>query len=247
MDELQDYKFNEIYDLAALIDSSAKYESSFFNYDRNLFINRASKFSKKTLLHLYITSTSLNHFRTQFRKESDFFYEDGVMDSWYNSFGEYNINLSRFNFEGKQTIYEWFNKNEKKFEQLFDKMADELFYILFSNRGFLLNFNYLVSETVCDNIFPEKNLNPKGKIKRVSIPQWVKNAVYHRDKGRCVFCNTDLTRLINILTSSNFDHIIPLDLNGANDPCNIQLSCEKCNKSKKNNDGSTSTKYIPWW
>lgn len=247
MDELQDYKFNEIYDLAAIIDSHAKYENSFFNYDRTTFVNRASKFSKKTLLHLYITSAALNYFRTKFRKESDLFYEDGAMDSWYSSFKEYNISLRKFKFDGKQNIYEWFQDNVDKFEKLFDKMAEELFYILFSNRGFLLNFNYLVSETVYDNVFPEKDLNPKGKIKRVNIPQWVRNAVYHRDKGRCVFCNTDLTRLINILTSSNFDHMIPLDLNGANDPCNIQLSCEKCNKSKKNNDGSTSTKYIAWW
>ncbi len=247
MNELKDYNFNQIYDFAALIDSSARCENPFFNYNRKLFINRASKFSKKTLLHLYITSIALNHFEREFRKESNSFYENGILDSWYNSFNEYNICISKFNFEGRQNIHKWFQNNEKKFEQLFDKMGEELFYILFSNRGFLLNFNYLVSEAVYDNIFQITDVNPKGKIKRVNIPQWVKKAVYHRDKGRCVFCNTDLTGIINILTSSNFDHIIPLDLNGANDPCNIQLSCEKCNKSKKNNDGSTGTKYISWW
>ncbi len=90
-------------------------------------------------------------------------------------------------------------------------------------------------------------MTSKGTIKRVNIPQWVKDAVFHRDKGRCVFCNTDLTRLVNTLTTNNFDHIVPLDLYGSNDPCNIQLSCEFCNKSKTNKAGATTTKYIPWW
>lgn len=247
MNELQNFKFNEIYDFAAIIDNAARFDQTFFNYDSTIFRSRASRFSKQTLLHLYISSTTLNHFGSQFKNESDFFRQEGVMESWYQSFNEYEIIISKFKFDKKQTIYQWFQKNRKKFEELFGKISEEVFYILFSNRAFLLNFNYVVSETIRDNIFPISDLNKKGKIKRIQIPQWVKNAVFHRDKGRCVFCNTDLTRIINIATSSNFDHIIPLDLNGANDPCNIQLCCEKCNKSKSNKDGSTSNLYISWW
>ncbi len=41
--------------------------------------------------------------------------------------------------------------------------------------------------------------------------------------------------------------MVPLDFYGTNDPCNIQLACEKCNKTKTNKDGITSDKYIPWW
>jgi len=31
----------------------------------------------------------------------------------------------------------------------------------------------------------------------------------------------------------NFDHIIPLNCGGNNDPSNWQLTCESCNKSKR--------------
>ncbi|MCH7612350.1 MAG: HNH endonuclease [Candidatus Marinimicrobia bacterium] len=140
-------------------------------------------------------------------------------------------------------------RHEKKFEFLFEHLSNEIFYILFNNRNFLLKFNEIVSESVSDLIdtYPSNLLNNKGRIKRTNIPVWVKNAVFHRDKGRCVFCNTDLTSLVNTLTAKNYDHIVPLDLFGANDPCNIQLSCEKCNKTKSNKDPETSNNYYSWW
>ena len=125
---------------------------------------------------------------------------------------------------------------------------------------FLIKFNLLVAKTVQQFInktypfehyvdpdaqYPKDKLTNKGRIKRKSIPSWVKNAVFHRDKGRCVYCNTDLTGIVNCLTARNFDHIVPLDLFGTNDPCNIQLTCETCNKSKSNHFASTGFKYQP--
>src|SRR5690606_13289109 len=115
------------------------------------------------------------------------------------------------------------------------------------NRPLLLQFNKLVTNTISSVIIPQENLTSKGSIKRISIPQWVKSAVFHRDKGRCVFCTTDLTKLVNTLTNSNYDHIVPLDKLGANDPCNIQLACENCNKGKSNRVAATSVFYYPWW
>ena len=117
----------------------------------------------------------------------------------------------------------------------------------FPNRNFLLRFNQIVAETVQAIEYPKGTLTKKGNIKRQAIPKWAENAVYHRDKGLCVFCNTDLTNLVNTLTQKNFDHIVPLDLYGANDPCNLQLTCERCNKSKSNSEASAGTKYQPWW
>src|SRR5690606_11520791 len=95
--------------------------------------------------------------------------------------------------------------------------------------------------------YPKEYITRKGTIKRTNIPVWVKNAVFHRDKGRCVFCNTDLTNLVNTFTKNNYDHIVPLDLYGANDPCNIQLTCERCNKSKSHKESTTSDQYYSWW
>jgi hypothetical protein len=245
MIELQEFKFNNIYELARLIDISVRCEIELWNYEEDFFIHSATSFSKDTLLHLYIVVTAMNHYHENFC-ENDF---EGIdMQEWYFLFESYQIKVSKSNFnQSKLNIDEWFEKNSKKFAELFDKMADEVFYILFANRQFLLDFNSLIAKTVKGTNFPKNFTTQKGTIKRAAIPKWVKTAVYHREKGRCVFCNTDLTGLVNTLTNINYDHIIPLDLFGTNDPCNIQLTCEKCNKTKTNKDGKTSNKYIPWW
>ena len=247
MDVLQDYKFNSTYELAHLIDGSVRASVSFWNFDEQAFIDSSTRYKKDTLLHLYIVVTAVNYHHRDFIKNGDSIDEE-IIEGWYRLFDLFSIKIKKFNFEGNVEIADWFEKNIEKFEKLFDKMADEVFYVLFSNRGFLLEFNNLVAKTIQEDIvLPQMFLTKKGTLKRINIPQWVKDSVFHREKGRCVFCNTDLTRLINTLTNSNYDHIVPLDLFGSNDPCNIQLSCEHCNKSKTNKNGSTSTKYIPWW
>lgn len=246
MELLQEFKFKNIYELAELIDGSVKAEVELSRYDEEYFIGAATRFSKKTLLHLYIVTTAINFYRRDFRKNGDLEDEES-MGKWYSLFESYQIPIKKYNFNGERELLNWFEKNINLFENLFNKMADEVFYILFANRQFLLNFNNLIINTVRNTEFPQKCLKAKGTIKRIRIPEWVKKAVYHRDKGRCVFCLTDLTSLINTSTISNFDHIVSLDQDGTNDPCNIQLTCETCNKTKTNNEGETSSKYIPWW
>lgn len=265
MYSLQEYHFNSIYKLADLIDESVNAEVEFWNFDDDYFIRCATRFSKETLLHLYIVVTAMNDYHRFYRRHGG--PEDHEREEWYSLFETYGIEIEKYRFdkeeeESESTFYSeadededdnyeftfrWFEQNSDKFELLFEKMADEVFYILFSNRNFLLKFNELTVLTVREMKFPSDCLTIKGTIKRIAIPNWVKKAVFHRDKGRCVYCSTDLTNLINTLTASNYDHIVPLDLFGSNDPCNIQLACEHCNKSKGNRNTSTSNKYIPWW
>lgn len=174
------------------------------------------------------------------------------MEYWQELFDQYSIEIESIDFENEdhdlmEEEYSWYSRNEHKFYQLFDQLGEEIFHILFANRVFLLNFNNLITNTVKEIDYPSEFLTTKGTIKRVNIPRWAKTAVFHRDKGRCVFCNTDLTSIENTLINSNYDHIVPLDKFGINDPCNIQLCCEKCNKSKTNKEGSTSNRYFSWW
>ena len=61
--------------------------------------------------------------------------------------------------------------------------------------------------------------------KRESIPDDVKISVCRRDKGRCAKCGSK--------QNLEFDHIIPLSKGGSNRAGNIQLLCEKCNRSKR--------------
>ena len=243
---MQEYKHNYIYELTNLVEYSVRAKIHFWNFNIDVFINAATKFSKNTLLHLYIKTTALNYYHRAFFKNGDLIDEDS-MEKWYFLFNSYEIKINKFNFDDKLEIIDWFDENINKFEELFSRMANESFFILFANRQFLLDFNNVTKETVWETDFPKNRLAKKGTIKRVAIPKWVKSAVYHREKGRCTFCNTDLTNLVNTFTKSNYDHIVPLDLYGTNDPSNIQLTCETCNKKKTNKKGATSSYYIPWW
>lgn len=62
------------------------------------------------------------------------------------------------------------------------------------------------------------------KAARAPIAQEVKIAVWQRDAGRCVGCESQ--------TSLEFDHIIPVAMGGANTMRNLQLLCETCNRRK---------------
>lgn len=246
MTDLKEYKFDSIYELVSLVDGHVKNGSEFCDFDEELFVNCATKFSKFTLLHLYTITKALNYHRRDFRKNGSCIEEDEIQ-YWYDLFETYNVKHEIFNFEKEEDIFFWYERNENSFSILFEIMADEVFHILFPNRNFLLKFNKLLHNTLIDVTIPMDRLTKKGTIKRTNIPIWVKKAVFHRDKGRCVYCNTDLTNIYNTLTNSNYDHMVPLDLMGVNDPCNIQLTCEKCNKRKSNKEESTGNQYIPWW
>ena len=60
--------------------------------------------------------------------------------------------------------------------------------------------------------------------RRETIPKQVKIDVWQRDSGRCVECGSN--------SNLEFDHIIPLNLGGANTFRNLQLLCGPCNRSK---------------
>ena len=65
--------------------------------------------------------------------------------------------------------------------------------------------------------------------KRIPIPEDVRNAVWRRDGGKCVICGSS--------EKLEFDHLIPFSKGGSNTTRNIQLLCEKCNRSKKDKIG----------
>lgn len=59
------------------------------------------------------------------------------------------------------------------------------------------------------------------------ISSSVQDRVWKRDEGKCVKCGSN--------EKLEFDHIIPFSKGGANTYRNIQLLCEKCNRSKSDN------------
>ncbi len=85
-----------------------------------------------------------------------------------------------------------------------------------------------ITSTITRNalvMFGSKNNSPIYK--RQPIPDEIKMFVWQRDGGRCANCGSQ--------ENLEYDHIIPVSKGGSNTARNIQLLCEKCNRSKSAN------------
>ena len=142
-------------------------------------------------------------------------------------------------------------------EELCIRIADEVFYILFNNRDLLIRFNRLVAGYVAEmdkDTFDEYDVNEYwplfsrfGRLLRASIPEWCKETIYFREKGRCCLCGIDLTALLRTGNKAHYDHMVPLYYGGINDVSNIQLLCSICNLKKGRKDIETSVFYFKWY
>ena len=63
----------------------------------------------------------------------------------------------------------------------------------------------------------------EGRVRK-AISNEVQVMVWNRDNGKCVQCGRN--------KNLEFDHIIPISQGGSNTARNLQLLCEKCNRSK---------------
>ncbi len=105
-------------------------------------------------MHLYIVTTLINYYKIDYRANSDFVTEQDI-EEWYQLFDLYQIKIEKVKFDVELETLEWFNKNLILFEELFERLADEIFYLLFANRGFLLGFNNVISKTIQTTKFPQ--------------------------------------------------------------------------------------------
>lgn len=149
--------------------------------------------------------------------------------------------------------YEYFTEEvmwSEAYERLTFQIADEVFHVIFNDRATLAGLNELASTRVLDigETEPDPDLMTKrGRLRRKTLPPWVRRAVFHRDKGTCTLCDRNLTGLIDPLAVENYDHIIPLDIGGLNDITNLQLACQSCNKAKAADLVAPSIRYRRWY
>lgn len=136
---------------------------------------------------------------------------------------------------------------------LVEKIAAEVFFIMFLNRVTLMLFHDRVAGVISGIKIEEIEIEDRrwfardGVLSRQRVPEWAKKAVFFRDRGRCVLCNKDLSNLISLQNEENYDHLIPLAHGGINDVTNLQLLCGDCNRRKSDGEPMTSALYGKWY
>jgi len=142
------------------------------------------------------------------------------------------------------------NQADRLLSRAIEIMAPSVFYLLFSDRQFLGEFQRRIATFVSSmkhRDYPNL-LTRDGVAKRLEyIPTWLKAGIFYRDRGRCQLCFRDLSGLGRPVRDIHLDHIIPLAMSGSNDPTNFQLSCQGCNLSKGRRAMNQSPRFSPYW
>lgn len=229
--------------------------SNWLEYDEIDWIRKCSKPFKKTLLHNYISFIFIEQNEYLLHKHlpievilslTDIMRKYGIDYSHLGNVEYSELEIDAVNDEIEDYGHKVFSFFLEKLEVIF---VDDVFTVLFANKDFLYDFNSQIQElvrTLNQREHPEL-LRKDGVFKRVYLPQWLKKGVFMRDKGRCQICGTDLTKIFSLEKAENYDHIIPLEKGGTNDPVNFQLTCETCNKSKRDRNEDYNSLGSRYW
>ena len=161
-----------------------------------------------------------------------------------------------FEDAGADDIYEFMNEVwiSAAYENLMKQTVDEVFHVLFQNRELMMLFNDYVSGILSQGDWDRvEDLDrslfaPNGTLARVRPPMWAQRAVFFRDRGKCVLCDSDVSGLVSLDNIENYDHIVPLSKWGLNDITNLQLLCVPCNQHEKRDGAAiTSGRYQSWY
>jgi hypothetical protein len=194
---------------------------------------------KKTLLHDYIEYVIQDDLNFYF---SDAGYDDNCAAPVIEMFDQYKIeylSLEEYNkqFEFDDAfIYNTDYLPEIAETKFAPAVAIEVFNILFGDREAMKTFNLLVANQLGE------------RTNRCTYwPKWLERALFCREKGQCAICKSDLSSLYQTLGKLSIDHIVPIALNGVNDPTNLQILCQACNLQKLGNVVVTSNALPLYW
>ena len=115
-------------------------------------------------------------------------------------------------------------------------IVTEVFTLLFADREAMKAFNLKVAMSL-----------EKRTPRCTYWPKWLERALFCREKGLCAICKSDLTSLLHVHGKLAVDHIVPIALNGVNDPTNLQILCESCNGKKSGITVVTSNSMPVFW
>lgn len=244
---------NDIYYVCQVVDSVTRDPLSFLRNIEDIFGDMASTslvrpYPKWTCLHMFIEALVSELIFEDIRKA-----DKKISAYWVQSLIKSNsmripTNIEVPVFGTADSYFEWL-ADHNLIGDLSEVIAKQVFHVTFSNRGLLRNFSLMLGDYVSETAatFSPDSFSSRGSLLRKPIPIWAKNAVFHRDKGRCVICGCDLTKVISQKPEQQYDHILPISLGGMNCVSNLQLMCDKCNRKKSNNSSITSHNYEVWY
>ncbi|SEB10548.1 HNH endonuclease [Paenibacillus sp. 276b] len=229
------------------------------DYEDVDYLSIVLKPQRYTLLHGYITSVYKYHLEYIVDKH---FYDE-VIEDLVKVFDTYEFNSDELidikkeyeisqledpdHRDNNKLVYRLLNYFEKT---LLKYVVEDAFTVLYQNKVFLRDFNLKIAELIIkfeQDDYPEV-LSSNGVLRRCDyLPEWLKQGVFFRDKGRCQLCGTDLSRLLSNDFEIHYDHIVPLNIGGTNDPTNFQLTCSKCNLIKGARNSNTKNIGSLFW
>lgn len=215
---------HQLYELYERFD----YFEDFVNYSEDIFLLNIHKPNKYSLLHIFLENISYESL-----EEALTSIDPSEMIEEINHFMNYT-GIPTPNWFSDIDNPKYKNKLMKIAEKVAHNEAKAAFEILFRDKEFLLDFQLRIKKVVDNNL--DKNLplfNKNGNIKRARIPEWLKKAIFFRDKGKCQLCGKDISGLSNHYNELNYDHLLPLGAGGTNDSTNYILLCRECNQKKK--------------
>lgn len=216
--------------------------SDFFGYKGAEFYSQIEKPQKYTLLHTFIHSInafSIQHYLGKVDGE--------IIIAEYTSLLD-GANIPHPTWYNEDDVLDHIDELRNILEDATGIITDAAFQLLFADRTFLFEFNKFIKGFVLrlDPIDHPSIVFP-GVVKRANFPVWLKNAVFHRDKGRCQLCGCDLTNVLVPTVERHIDHMVPLKAGGINDPTNFQLTCGSCNTSKGARVYARNHLSYSWW
>jgi hypothetical protein len=235
-------------------------------------ITAISSPQKYTLLHSFIewyVYAYLLFERTMILDDAENVYDEDDLDSFFDRLNsiteilvEYDAQVPEYkedfrdivkngqvNTDFKQEVYPVIDSLLEKVDGFESQFVEDIFYMLYSNKDFLYEFNLFISKYIHSDRIP-RELFENDKVKRCTyIPQWLQRAVFFRDRGKCQHCGKDMSNLFSIIGDGELqlDHIIPLDKFGTNDATNFQLLCSDCNLEKSGKLCRPLYKYESFW
>jgi len=256
MDTFSEFKFTSTYYLAAhvrekiLDNAPEEYLTDHFDINNEDFQNRLLKPDKWTILHDFIEYEFTDGIEYVTRKLGN----EQVENDWKKYLNDYKIPFpteEEFNDSPDAEEGDYVTKlSELVIEHVTKFVVEETFTVLFGDRFLLMEYNKILASLIVDLEKSDYDnlLERDGVIKRCTyFNEWVKRAVFYRDKGLCAICLADLSGLLRTDFKDAIDHIVPLNLGGSNDITNLQLICQKCNLEKLGHTIRTSEKYSKYY